>query len=79
MTATNSVERQHRPGRGPPAAARSWCPGPARTWRRWMISFITRVAHQLRLEEQPLAGSTFWAHMKTQLIFTGLPQTLGQL
>ena len=31
------------------------------------LSFITRVAHQLRLEEQPLAGSPFWAHMKTQL------------
>jgi hypothetical protein len=31
------------------------------------LAFITRVAHQLRLEEQPLAGSPFWAQMKTQL------------
>ena len=31
------------------------------------LQFITRVAHQLRLEEKPLEGSPFWAHMKTQL------------
>lgn len=31
------------------------------------LQFITRVAHQLRLEQQPLEDSPFWAHMKTQL------------
>ena len=31
------------------------------------LQFITRVAHQLRLEEHPLENSPFWAHMKTQL------------
>jgi hypothetical protein len=31
------------------------------------LAFITRVAHELRLEEQPLAGSPFWARAKTQL------------
>lgn len=31
------------------------------------LQFITRVAHQLRLEEKPLEESPFWAHMKTQL------------
>lgn len=31
------------------------------------LQFITRVAHQLRLEEKPLEKSPFWAQMKTQL------------
>lgn len=31
------------------------------------LQFITRVAHQLRLEEHPLEKSPFWAQMKTQL------------
>ena len=31
------------------------------------LQFITRVAHQLRLEEKPLEASPFWQHAKTQL------------
>ena len=31
------------------------------------LTFITRVAHKLRLEEKPLEKSPFWAQMKTQL------------
>jgi hypothetical protein len=40
--------------------------GGAKATAEESLQFITRVAHQLRLEERPLHKSPFWQSMKTQ-------------